>query len=99
YLWAARAESAAVLRIVRAAAVVLVATLATLTWRQTEIWHDSRSLWTRALELDGTSSIAHVSMATLMLRDELVDDAAEHARAAVAISPTYAPAHNDLGIA
>src|SRR5206468_11844623 len=82
----------------RAAAVVVVLILATLTWRQSEVWHDSSSLWTRVLELDDNSSIAHVGMATLLLRDNRVSDAAVHARRAVDIAPSYAQAHNDLGV-
>jgi tetratricopeptide (TPR) repeat protein len=85
--------------VARAVAVVVLLLLATLTWRQSEVWHDSSSLWTRVLELDDNSSIAHVGMATLLLRDNQIADASVHARRAVDIAPGYAQAHNDLGVA
>jgi len=77
---------------------LLVALLATLTWRQTLVWRETSSLWTRALALDDSSSIAHVGLATLLLQQNRVADAAAHAESAVAVAPSYAEAHNDLGV-
>jgi tetratricopeptide (TPR) repeat protein len=95
YIWASRVNRVAAARF---AAVALVAVLTLLTWRQTLVWRSTRALWTRVLALDSTSSIAHVGMATLLLREDQVDDAAEHARRAVALAPDYPQAHNDMGV-
>jgi Tfp pilus assembly protein PilF len=40
-------------------AVLLLVTLAALTWQQTQIWHNSERLWRHALALDERSSSAH----------------------------------------
>ena len=95
YIWTSRAHHVTAARV---GALSLAAILTLLTWRQTLVWRDTRALWTRVLALDSTSSIAHVGMATLLLRENQVNDAAEHARRAVAIAPDYPQAHNDLGV-
>lgn len=77
----------------------VILTLAARTWRQSYVWHDTPSLWTRVLELDENSSIAHVGMATLLLGENRVAEGAEQAERAVAIAPRYSQAHNDLGVA
>jgi len=43
-------------------ATVLMA-LGVSSWRQTHVWHDSETLWTRALEVDPTSSVAAHNLA------------------------------------
>jgi hypothetical protein len=40
------------------AAVGVLVALAALTWNQVQVWHDSERLWTHALAIDRTSSIA-----------------------------------------
>jgi protein O-mannosyl-transferase len=39
-------------------AVLLLVTLAALTWQQTQIWHNSERLWRHALAVDERSSFA-----------------------------------------
>lgn len=80
------------------AAGILVLVLAILTWRQSLVWRDTRSLWTRVLDVDDNSPIAHVGMATLLLGENRVAEAAQHARRAAAAAPSYPQAHNDLGV-
>lgn len=80
-------------------AVAALLALATLTWRQTLVWRDSASLWSHVVRLDDDSSIGHVGLANVLLKQDSVDAAMEHARRAVAIAPGYAQAHNDLGVA
>lgn len=72
--------------------------LATLSWRQTDVWHDSDALWTRVLALDDESSIGHSAMANLLYAENKVDDAIAHSRRSIAIAPDFAEAHNDLGV-
>jgi tetratricopeptide (TPR) repeat protein len=73
--------------------------LATLTWRQCEIWQDSTSLWTQVLQVEPDSPIAHNNMGNLLFTQMRLDDAIGHYHLAIAAAPTYAEAHNDLGVA
>ncbi|HVZ47912.1 MAG TPA: tetratricopeptide repeat protein, partial [Gemmatimonadaceae bacterium] len=86
----------------RAAAGVgtaVVAALAAATWRQTGVWHDTRSLWTRAIAVDERSAFAQNSLAGLLLEDDSVPAAIDHFTRALAAEPDYPQAHNGLGIA
>lgn len=82
-----------------AAAIILVATLASMTWRQIGVWHDSRSLWSRVLGLDSTSAIALNNWGNLVAADGRTDEAIGLYRRALAESPRYVDAHTDLGVA
>ena len=86
-------------RLVSLAAVVAIAALGVATWNQTTIWHDSLSLWSRALELDDDAPIAHSAYATLMLSSGRLDEAMAHSERAVALAPDYPEAYNNLGVA
>jgi len=53
--------------------VAILALLFGLTWRQTEIWHDSERLWSRVLAVDSTSSIAQVAMGDVLIAQNRLD--------------------------
>jgi tetratricopeptide (TPR) repeat protein len=72
---------------------LMIATIA-----QTEVWRDSNSLWTRALEIDPSSSVAHSALASLLFKEDRIPEGLDHARRAVEISPMYSQARNDLGV-
>jgi Tfp pilus assembly protein PilF len=79
-----------------AGAVLLI--LGVRTWQQTRIWHDSDTLWTHALAVDPSSSIALSSRARSLLAQNRVDDAYELSARAVSLAPGDAEAHNALGV-
>jgi tetratricopeptide (TPR) repeat protein len=79
-------------------ATVVVLALAGLTWEQSTVWHDSESLWSRVLDVDDESSIAHSAMANILYRQNRVQEAIEHSERAVAIAPEYPEALNGLGV-
>ncbi len=81
-----------------AAAAILV-TLGALTWRQTEVWHDSERMWTHVLDIDPGSSVAHTALGNVLLRRGDVPDAIEHYRQSLAIDPRAPEAHDNLGVA
>jgi tetratricopeptide (TPR) repeat protein len=84
---------------VRALAVAFpIAMLAVLTWRQTEVWHDSGRLWSRVLSVDPTSSIAHVAIGDLLIREGRLAEAETHYRRGVELDPTFATGFNNLGV-
>ena len=72
--------------------------LAALTWTQSEVWHDSKTLWSRVLAVDSTSAIAHSAMANVMYRENRVDDGLEHSRRAIELAPEFAEGYNALGV-
>lgn len=89
-------ERSAVLSGTGAAAVVLV--LGALAWQQADVWHDSESLWSRVLQVDDGSSIAHSALANVLYRQNRVQEAIAHSERAVTIAPDYPEAHNGLGV-
>jgi protein O-mannosyl-transferase len=78
-------------------ATVALATLGTLTWRQSQVWHDSETLWRHALTVS-PSSTAHYHLGLALIHQGRVREATEHAREAVRIKPDSAGAHNTLGL-
>jgi tetratricopeptide (TPR) repeat protein len=79
-------------------AVVVLIALGALTWEQSTVWHDSETLWTRVLEVDDQSSIAHSALANVLYRQNRVPEAMAHSERAVAIAPNYPEALNGLGV-
>lgn len=68
-----------------------------LTYRQTVVWHDSESLWTHAIAVGHPSSAAHLSCGHLAGRENRLDDAIAHYRAALDLKPDYGYAWLSLG--
>jgi tetratricopeptide (TPR) repeat protein len=79
-------------------ASVTLGVLTVATIRQTGLWRDSTVLWSRVLELDPSSSVAHSALASLLFKEDRIPEGLEHARWAVELSPNYAQARNDLGV-
>lgn len=84
----------------RLAPVVLIVSvcLGALTWRQTEVWHDTESLWTHALAAS-PSAIAYYNLGAALAAEGRRAEAIERYRDAVKRLPTYVEAHNNLGFA
>jgi Tetratricopeptide repeat len=77
-------------------AVLLLLALGVLTWRQTQIWHDSERLWKHALAVDERSSFAHNNLGlTLAERGEFAE-AIKHFRRAIEIDPASVNAQKRL---
>jgi tetratricopeptide (TPR) repeat protein len=79
-------------------AAVIVLARAALTWEQSTVWRNSETLWSRVLDVDDESSIAHSAMANVLYRQNRVQEAIEHSQRAVAIAPKYPEALNGLGV-
>jgi tetratricopeptide (TPR) repeat protein len=94
-LWAARPHARTA---IVAVGSLVVLTLATLTWRQTMTWRDSATLWEHAVAV-APSAIGHANLADLAAGARRFDDVERHARAAIAINPEFAIAHNELAVA
>lgn len=81
-------------------ALILIG-LGFLTWQQTQIWHDSETLWRHALAVAERSrfksSVAHYNLGKTVGSRGNLTEAIEHYRQALVIDPGYAKAHNNLG--
>ena len=85
-------------RIKTALCILLLATLGTLTFRQTEIYVNSETLWSATLAGNPQCSIAHLNLGLALAQRGEVEQAAAHYERALEIDPDYAEAHEDLGV-
>jgi len=86
-------------RLASVAAVVVVALLGVLTWRQTLIYESEETLWHDTLEKNPDAWIAHYNLGTSALfRGERVKGV-EHLRESVRIWPDYYKAQSNLAVA
>jgi tetratricopeptide (TPR) repeat protein len=77
--------------------VLLLIALGTLTWGQTQVWHDSERLWKHALALDEESSFAHNNLGLVLAARGALEDGINQFRRAVEIDPAFVEAHTNLG--
>jgi protein O-mannosyl-transferase len=78
-------------------AVFVMGTFALLTWKQTEIWRNTATLWSHALRTEPNSSIAHYNLARFLAKRGDHAGAIAHYRRALSIRPD-ADTHNTLGL-
>src|SRR5438128_2500319 len=67
-------------------AALIVTILASLTWKQVEVWHDSERLWSNALEI-APSSVVHSHLAFVRRQQGLWAEVNEHYRQAEGMRP------------
>jgi Tfp pilus assembly protein PilF len=79
-------------------AAIIVTFFSLLTWRQTMVWRDTGTLWTRVLRFDPNSSIAHYNLARFLANQGRQTEAIAHYREALSIRPDDIDAHNNLGL-
>jgi len=77
-------------------AVFMIVILTALTWRQTAVWVDSRTLFEHALEKTKNNFLAHNSLGNIEALEGDYSAAAAHYRKALEIRPVYATAHYNL---
>jgi tetratricopeptide (TPR) repeat protein len=78
------------------ATVILVA-LIFCARAQTAYWRNSESLWTHTLACTSGNYIAHNDLGEALLQKGRVDEAMDHFKKAVKITPTYADGYYNLG--
>jgi protein O-mannosyl-transferase len=79
--------------------LLIVASLALVTWNQIKVWRSSEALWRRVLEVDPNSSIAHNNWGNVLLRKGEFKAATDYYLRALEIDPAYADAYFNLGTA
>lgn len=81
--------------------VLMLGALALLTWSQSYVWRDPETLWRWAVELDPFCSRCHNNLGVALMHDRRdpqgLSESEEHLRQAVALRPTYALSHLNLG--
>jgi hypothetical protein len=78
-------------------AAVVVVVLGGLTWKQTQIWHDSERLWRHAVSVGPESRKAHYNLGNALLKGGELGEAIKHYREVLRIYPASADVHNNLG--
>jgi Flp pilus assembly protein TadD len=79
-------------------ATLIIAVLATLSWRQTQVWRNTETLWRHALSV-APSAVAHGNLGLVFAQRDQRGMAIRHYQAALAIQPRYPGALNNLGLA
>ena len=69
------------------ATVLVIAALSVGTWRQTAVWHDSKTLWGHVITVGLPSPTAHLNYGIQLRRDGLVDEGIKHYRRAIELRP------------
>jgi tetratricopeptide (TPR) repeat protein len=81
------------------AAVIAVAMLAVLTWRQATMYGDIERLWRITLARNPECWMAHTNLGTVLLEKGQVDEAIVHYRAVLQMQPNYWDDEYNLGTA
>jgi protein O-mannosyl-transferase len=79
------------------AAILLPLLLAVLTWKQSAIYADTKTLWQDTLAKNPASWMAHNNLGTVLESEGQVEGAIGHYEEAIRLKPTHAEAHNNLG--
>ena len=82
-----------------AAVVAFIATLGLLTWHQVQVWRDTGSLWTHAIEAEPTCAVCHANLAVWLNNKGNLAPGIEHLETALALRPDRTTAHIFMGIA
>jgi protein O-mannosyl-transferase len=77
--------------------VLVLAAFAALSYRQVGYWHDSITLWSRALQVTDGNFVAHDNLGNALIYQGRFDEAIPHFRAAIAINPKDPLGHVNIG--
>ncbi|TAL02253.1 MAG: tetratricopeptide repeat protein [Verrucomicrobia bacterium] len=86
-------------RLLCATAILVMLLCAALTNREARRWHDSESLFRRALAVTRDNPIAHFSLGKALDDTKRFAEAIPELEAALKIAPGYAKAHGELALA
>jgi protein O-mannosyl-transferase len=80
-----------------ACAVSAIIALSIVAVVQTSYWHDSESLWRRALACTSENAVAHYGLGLTLVEAGKPEKAVDEFQSAVGMAPDYAEARNNLG--
>jgi Tfp pilus assembly protein PilF len=81
-----------------AVAIWLVA-LASLTWYQVQVWKNSESLWSHAVEMDPTCAVCQGNLGVHLANQDKPHAGIPHIQRALALRPDRVRTHANLGVA
>ncbi len=81
-----------------AACLALLATLGTLTWRQSRMYSDAELLYRTTLDRNPACWMAHCNLGGVLQPQGRIAEAMEHYQRALAMRPHYAQLHNNIGV-
>ena len=87
-----------VVRLALAALTVWIAGLATLTWSQVQVWRDTRTLWTHAVDVNPACAFCANQLGQALHHAGASPQAVEHLARAVALKPDRMAYQRDLGV-
>src|SRR5262245_22355786 len=85
--------------IIVSAALLVVASLGTLTWRQAATYSDIETLWRTTLARNPQCWMAHTNIGLVLFQKGRIDEAVAHYRSALQIQPEWWDAEYNLGTA
>jgi tetratricopeptide (TPR) repeat protein len=80
-----------------AALATVVVGLSYSTYRQTQAWRNTETLWRQVLAVTPNSAVAHNDLGNLLQKQGKLEEAIEHFHRVIEINPTYWAAHYNLG--
>jgi Flp pilus assembly protein TadD len=85
--------------VIMSAALLVVATLGTLTWRQAATYTDVETLWRTTLAKNPECWMAHTNLGLALFQKGEIDNAIAHYRSALQMQPDWWDAEYNLGAA
>ena len=84
---------------IMSAALLVVASLGTLTWRQARTYSDAETLWRTTLARNPECWMAHTNIGLVLFQKGQIDEAIAHYRSALQMQPDWWDAEYNLGTA
>jgi tetratricopeptide (TPR) repeat protein len=86
-------------KILLPAGIAVLVILAVFTWQQCGYWKSTAALFSHALHVTKNNNIAHNNLAAVLLKEGKIEEAIDHCNQAIRITPDYADAYYNKGIA
>jgi tetratricopeptide (TPR) repeat protein len=77
----------------------LIATLGVLSWHQVQVWRDTGTLWTYAIESEPTCAVCHANLGVWLNNNSHHEGAVHHLGTALALRPDRTGPHLYMGMA
>ena len=78
-------------------AVILLPTLAILSWRQSAMYRDNETLWRTTIARSPTAFLAYNNLGYILFERNQLDEAISCFEKSLAINPNFSEPHNNLG--
>jgi len=96
-LWVSGCMNRSGYLLINGLAVAILLSLGSLTWKQTQFWRDSETLWEHTLTLVPESKIAHIDLGYALIERGELNGAMDHFYRALKVDPDLAEARSGVG--